>query len=199
MQTTLTLDHVLASAALPFVFPAVQVCEEWHGDGGIRLTAPLSPAIHLGAERILAISTRYPRTRAEAEKPSIVGYPPPAQVASILMNAIFLDLVDEDALRLTRINELLERCPEARDGSLRKVRLLVIRPSCDLGRLARAYEPRLPAAFRFVTRGTGTRETKSPDALSMVMFQSDYLKRLIETGETDAEARKDEIEAFLSG
>ena len=193
----LRVDHVLASAALPFFFPAVEVEGAWYGDGGIRLTAPLSPAVHLGARRIIAVSTRYARSRAEADRPAITGYPPPAQVAGVLYNAIFLDQLDSDALQLQQINRLIARLPpEARDG-LRPIELLMLRPSIDLGRLANAYEPELPRAFRFLTRGLGTRETRSNDMLSLVMFQEDYVKRLIELGEADATARLDDIRRFL--
>jgi NTE family protein len=195
--TTLTVEHVMASAALPLFFPAVQLDHGWFGDGGIRLTAPLSPALHLGAGRILAISTRYARSSAEADQPAVYGYPPPAQVVGVLMNAIFLDLLDADALRLDRFNRLLEALPEERRIGLRPVRLLVIRPSVDLGMLANHYEARLPRAFRFLTRGLGTRQTRSPDFLSLILFQPDYLKALMEIGESDAEARAGEIAAFL--
>ncbi|HEX7090909.1 MAG TPA: patatin-like phospholipase family protein [Longimicrobiales bacterium] len=199
VQTTLTVDHIMASAALPLFFPAVRIGDDWHGDGGIRLAAPLSPALHLGAGRIIAISTRYVGSRAEAEAPVTVGYPPPAQVLGVLMNAIFLDVIDQDALRLERLNRLLQRLPEDRRDGLRIVDLLVLRPSRDLSRLARDYEPRLPRAFRVLTRALGTRQTLSPDALSLVMFQADYLRRLIELGEADAEARAEEIDQFIRG
>ena len=196
-QTVLTIDHVMASSALPLFFPAVKIDDEYYGDGGLRLAAPLSPAIHLGAEKILAISTRYNRTAAEAELPEVTGYPPPAQVLGVLLNSVFLDLLDHDALRMERLNHLLEKLPpEARDG-LRPVKLLVLRPSVDLGRLANQFEPQLPKTFRFLTRGLGTRQTKSPDFLSMVLFQPDYIGRLIEIGEADAEARADEIDEFI--
>ena len=108
----LRVDHVMASAALPFFFPAIEVDGAWYGDGGIRLTAPLSPAIHLGAKKIIAVTTRYARTREEADRPMIAGYPPPAQVAGVLFNAIFLDQLDGDALQLRQINELIEALPE---------------------------------------------------------------------------------------
>ena len=199
IQTALTVDHIMASAALPLFFPAVRLGDDWHGDGGIRLAAPLSPALHLGAGRIIAISTRHSPSQAEAEAPVTVGYPPPAQVLGVLMNAIFLDVIDQDALRLERLNRLLRRLPEEQRDGLRIVDLLVLRPSRDLGRLARDYEPRLPGAFRILTRALGTRQTLSPDALSLVMFQSDYLRRLIEMGEADAEARAEEIERFVKG
>lgn len=199
LPSRLTVDHVMASAALPMMFPAVRVGTSWYGDGGIRLQAPLAPAIHLGADRILAISTRYPRTFAEASTPAIDGYPPVAQVAGALLNAIFLDAFDLDAERLGRINRLLELEAGQQRNGYRPVRLLVVRPSRDLGRLAAHYEPHLPRAFRFLTRGLGTRETRSPDFLSLMMFQQDYITRLIEIGEADAEARADEIGELLGG
>jgi NTE family protein len=193
------VDHVMASAALPFFFPAIEVDGAWYGDGGIRLTAPLSPAVHLGARRIIAVSTRYASTRQEADRPSVAGYPPPAQVAGVLYNAIFLDLLDSDALHMQQINNLLARLPEGRHDGLRHIDLLVLRPSEDLGRLANAYEPDLPRAFRFLTRGLGTREMRSNDMLSLVMFQTDYVRRLIEMGEADAQARLPEVRRFLRG
>jgi NTE family protein len=193
----LTVEHVMASAALPLFFPAVQVGGQWYGDGGIRLTAPLSPAIHLGARKVLAISTRYARTQAEANQPSIEDYPPPAQVGGVLLNAIFLDQFDGDALAMQRVNRLIEALPPERREGLRPVELLVLRPSRDLGKLANAYEARLPGAFRFLTRGLGTRETRSNDLLSLVMFQPDYLACLLELGEADGEARMGEIADFL--
>lgn len=193
----LTVDHVAASAALPLFFPAVKLTDAWYGDGGIRLTAPLSPAVHLGAERILAITTRYGRSRQEADQPVIDGYPPPAQVAGVLLNAIFLDQLDGDALRLDRLNRLIEQLPPETRGGLRHIDLLILRPSRDLGKLANTHEPQLPPAFRFMLRGLGTRETRSNDMLSLIMFQSDYLNDLLALGEADAEQYASQINELL--
>jgi len=198
VMTTITVDHIMASAALPLFFPAVKVGPAWYGDGGIRLVAPLSPAVHLGARRIIAISTRYAASEEEASEETVHGYPPPAQVVGILMNSIFLDLLDHDAVRLERLNQLINGLPEGERAGLKPVRLLTLRPSADLGRMAGRFESQLPGAFRFMTRGLGTQETRSPDFLSMVLFQPDYLTALIEIGERDAKARADEIKAFLS-
>ena len=195
--TTMTVDHVMASAALPFFFPAVQVGPHWYGDGGVRLTAPISPAIHLGADRLLAISTRYEKQGEEMDRPDIPGYPPPAQVAGTLLNAVFLDLLDQDAHRVELLNRLLEHVPPEHRQGLRPIQLLHLRPSRDLGRLANRFEPRLPSTFRFLSRGLGTRATRSPDALSLMLFQPDYLKALIRRGEVDAEIRKDEIRELV--
>ncbi len=197
IQTRLSVDHVLASSALPILFPAVRLGGAWFGDGGIRQSAPLAPAIHLGADRILAISTRYPRSRREADQPVVSGYPPPAQVLGVALNAVFLDALDQDVLHLERINRLTRRLPLEDRGVLRPVECEVLRPSQDLGKLAGDYEVELPGAFRFLTRGLGTRETRSPDFLSMLMFHPEYLQRLIEIGERDAEASLPRLRGLL--
>lgn len=196
-RCALTVDHVMASAALPLFFPAVRLEDGWHGDGSVRLTAPLSPALHLGADRIIAISTRYGASYEEADSPEVPGYPPPAQIAGVMLNSIFLDLLDHDALELERLNALIRNVPEERRGELRPLRLLVLRPSEDLGKLSSQYEPDLPRAFRFLTRGLGTREIRSPDFLSFVLFQHDYLCKLMDLGERDAMAQAGEIDAFI--
>jgi NTE family protein len=193
-----SLRIVLASSALPFFFPAAQIDGAWYGDGGVRLNAPLSPAIHLGARRIVAVSTRWQRTRLEPDNPTIRPYPPPVQVAGVLLNAIFLDLLDADARQLERINALVDSWPTHEHDGFRHVDLLVLRPSKDLGRIAAEYEVDLPRAFRFLVRGLGSRETRANDMLSLLMFQPEYLARLIELGEADARAQAADIDRFLS-
>ena len=199
VEAPLTIDHVMASAALPLFFPAVKVGGAYHGDGGVGLTAPLSPALHLGAERILAISTRYERTTVEASSPVTRGYPPPAQVIGLMFNAVFLDLLDQDAMNLDRINHLIEHVPQPQRMGLRPVSLLLLRPSRNLSAYAGQYESQLPQPFKFLMRGTGTKETKSPESLSMVMFEQDYIRTVIDLGEEDGERRAAEIDAFLYG
>jgi len=197
VEGCLGVNHVMASAALPFFFPAVEIDGAWYGDGGIRLTAPLSPAIHLGARKIIAISTRYARSQEDGEAPANGGYPPPAQVAGVLLNAVFLDLLDADALRLEQLNGLLDRLPRGARADLRHVDLMILRPSQDLGQLANSFEAQLPRTFRFLLRGLGSREVRSNDMASLLMFQQDYLAKLIELGERDARARGEDIDAFM--
>ena len=193
------VSEVMASAALPLLFPAVNVRGRWYGDGGIRLTAPLAPAIHLGATRILAVSTRFEPTPEEAaDRCYIDGYPPPAQVIGSLLNAVFLDQLDGDALRLDRTNKILTMLPPNSDTDLRPIDLCVLRPSTDLGVLANQFEADMPRPFRFMTRGLGTRETRSNDMLSMLMFQKDYVEALIELGIKDTAAREEELSKFLA-
>jgi NTE family protein len=196
-RTEITVEHVMASAALPLFFEAVELEGEWYGDGGIRLSSPLSPVIHLGGKRILAISTRFERMKAEAERPEITGYPPPAQIIGQLTNAIFLDLLDQDAWRVETVNQLLRKIPPEDREEFRVLDLLTLRPSVDLGRLAGDFEVQLPGLFRFLVRGLGTGELRSPDVLSLLLFQPGYLGRLMEVGERDGEARMGELEALV--
>ncbi len=182
---------------MPIVFPAVQLGRHWHGDGGVRLSAPLSPALHLGATRMLAVSTHYAKTISEADEPQVIGYPPPAQILGQLVNAIFLDVIDEDSVRLENSNAFLRELPPEQRHGYRIVDFAVIRPSEDLGRIAVEYEPRLPRSFRYLTRGLGTRETSGADFLSLLMFVPEYLQRLMEIGERDAVARIDEIARII--
>jgi NTE family protein len=195
----IAVEHVMASAALPLFFPAVRLGDDWYGDGGVRLSTPLVPALRLGATRILAVSPHHEPSFEEAERPKIPGYPPPAQILSHLMDSIFLDVLDEDVRRLKSLNLLLAKLPPEERGGLRDVAIRVLRPSRDLGELASSYEPRLPSGFRYLVRSLGTRETQTSDFLSMLMFQPDYLQRLIELGEEDAEARLEEIGGLVGG
>jgi NTE family protein len=171
--------------------------ENWYGDGGIRMLAPCSPAIHLGARRILAISNRCRNSMEEADRPVIRHYPPPAQIAGQMIQSMFLDDLDRDAFNLERLNGLLSTLPEAERQGLRPVDLVVIRPSRDLGRLAGEFEPQLPWLFRHLTRSLGSRETASPDLLSLLMFQENYIDRLMEIGAQDAETEGDRVAALL--
>ena len=196
-QTRLTVEHIMASCALPLLFPAVRLANAWYGDGGVRLSAPLSPALRLGACRILAISPNYEPSHEEADRPQIPGYPPIAQILSHLLDAVFLDVLDEDVRRLEGMNELIEKIPPEDRGPFRHVDMLVVRPSVNLGKLAVAYEPRLPDTFRLLARSLGSQEATTSDFLSMLMFQPDYLERLMEIGEADAEAQMDEIRKLI--
>ncbi len=203
IRTPLRPEHVLASAALPFFFPAVAVEDPalghgWYGDGGIRLTAPLSPALHLGADKILVVNTRYGQSRAEADAAKVDAYPPPTRVLGVLMNAVFLDVLDRDAQTLHRINELVGAVPRERWNGFRPVDLLVLRPSVDLATLATGFEPQLPPSMRLVMGGLSFGDGHSPDWLSMLLFDPDYVGRLVEIGEADAERQMGEIRAFLA-
>jgi NTE family protein len=197
VQAEITVEHVLASAALPFVFPAVKIGNRWYGDGGIRLAAPLSSAVRLGASRILAMSTGYQRTPDEANTPEIEGYPPVAQIMGQLNNAIFLDVIDEDVDRMQRMNEMIEKLDSSQRNGFKPVDLFVLRPSTDLAKIASEHEKYLPRNMKLLTRALGTRETESSDFISMLMFEPHYTTLLIKLGENDVASRLDELRTFL--
>jgi NTE family protein len=197
VSTMLTLDHVMASAALPLVFPAVRIGDTWHGDGSIRLAAPLSAAVHLGAARILAMSTAYQSASEETPRAGARTYPPVARILSHLADAVFLDVIDEDVERMTRMNEMLREMPEGTRNGFRQIDLCVLRPSVVLGTLAAPYEKNLPRQIKLLASAIGARRTDSGDFLSLLMFDPGYMAKLIELGERDVAMRLDHLRAFF--
>lgn len=196
IPATLTVDHIMASSSLPLVFPAARLHNGWHGDGGIRLTAPLSPAVNLGADRIVAISTSIEPGQSEANRPT-EDYPPPATVLSVLLDSVFLDMLDSDAAELRRMNRLIAAHPRSQELGLRRVDALVIRPSQDLSVIATEFENELPRALRHVIRGLGSRETNRSDVIATLLFQPMFIRKMIEIGERDGAQRAEEIGLFL--
>lgn len=194
------VDHVLASAAIPLFFPACQVEGEYFGDGSLRQPYPLAPAVHLGADRILAVSSRF-ASAAQADDAEPGPYPSTARILGLMLNSIFLDQLDADAERLERVNELLQRVDPKQRWRLpeREVELLVLRPSRDIGRMAALYERKLPRALRHLVRGLGTRRGSGSDLLSYLLFVPEFLSDLIELGERDAEMNRARISRFIEG
>lgn len=195
---TITLDHVMASSALPLLFPAVKLGDEWYGDGGIRLIAPISPALHLGATDIICISPKYVRTQIEAAEPAITGYPPAAQVMGILLNATFLDAFDHDVRMAERMTELAKHVPPSERGGVRPVNILLIQPSRDIAKLAKGLEVKTKGVFRMLTRGLGSGETLSPDWLSVMLFDPEFIGRVLELGYEDGRRQTAAIERFIT-
>jgi NTE family protein len=201
LPAKITVDHVMASGSIPLIFPAIAIDGEYYGDGSIRQAAPLAPAIHLGAQRLLAIATRYSPTLEEVKAMAATGYPPPARIIGAMFNSIFLDALEGDAERLQRINRLLDSLPPGADNSdgLRPIDLFVIRPSRDLGSLAEKHKGRLPRSLRFLLRGLGIHRMRGAELLSYLVFEAPYIGRIMELGYEDALTRWDEIERFFSG
>ena len=194
------VEHVMASTALPMIFPAIQLGDEFFGDGSIRQSAPLAPAVHLGASRLLSISVRYPASENEREVPQIRGYPPPAQILGMIMHGVFIDALENDAERLERINRTLALLPAGTrhpDG-LRPIEILLLRPSRDLGKMSADLIGCLPRSLRLLARGLGASRTTTPDFLGYLLFERPYVERLMQLGFDDARARWDDIERFLS-
>ena len=198
-RAVLGLDHVMASTALPMVFPAVRLNGAWYGDGGLRMLDPLAPAIHLGASRLFVISTRYERSQAEVNHAGrTAAYPSLFQMAGILANVLMLDVLEHDAAVLRRINQLVRHLRPGERGRLRPIDLLVIRPSVDLGALADDYELEIEGAMGGLLSAVQWRDDPQPDWLSMLLFESGYLHRLLEIGYNDARRQHDRIAAFFA-
>ena len=194
------VDHVLASAAIPLFFPAWRVEGEYFGDGSLRQPYPLAPAVHLGADRVLAVSSRFINTpHVDDSEPG--PYPSTARILGLMLNSIFLDQLDADAERLERVNQILQRVDPKQRWRLpeREVELLVLRPSRDIGRMAALYERKLPRALRHLVRGLGTRRGSGSDLLSYLLFVPEFLSDLIELGERDADLNRARISRFVEG
>ena len=197
----ITIDHLMASSAIPFVFPAVRVGRDYFSDGSVSQMAPISPALHLGADRVLVIGVRQPMSRdVPSEDPA--SYPPLAEVAGHILNSIFLESLEADLERLQRINKTLSAIPnhELEEGGvkLRHVDVLVISPSEDLGEIAQRFAHHLPRPVRFLLRGVGARKQSGTSLVSYLLFEKPYCRRLIALGYADTMQRKDEVMKFLN-
>lgn len=196
---TIGIDHVMASAAIPLLFPAVKIGNSWHGDGSVRQAAPLSPALRLGGRRVLVISTvRAPSDHA-LESATEDPYPSLARIVGVTLNSLLYGHTEFDAEQLRRITDLVRASPDPGATSFKPVDLFLVRPSADLGRVAAQYENKLPRALRYLTRGLGTRDENSTDLLSTLLFDSAYTERLVELGRRDAEAQMDALVRFVRG
>ncbi|HEX2199852.1 MAG TPA: patatin-like phospholipase family protein [Burkholderiales bacterium] len=194
---SLRLEHLLASAALPFLFPAVKVHREYFGDGSMRQIAPVSPALHLGADRVLVVGTGRQSAEQARERSNI--YPSLAQVAGHALNSIFLDSLLVDIERLERINRTLRLIPpEARrDSTLRPIRVLFVTPSQPLERLAARFIHELPRSVRFLLRPTGALNRAGSNLASYLLFEPSFCRALIDLGYRDAADREAEVREFF--
>jgi NTE family protein len=200
VRTKLEAAHVIASCAIPFFFPAVEINGAWYADGSVRMNTPLSPAIRMGARRIVAIAVR-PAIEPPSGKMA-THVPTPAEVAGVLLNALFVDSLEADAERALRINQTVDLIP---DGVLKKhvtllrpVALLILRPSRDPQALLSRTLEHFPAALRHLFRGLGSSDESGWELLSYLGFDGIYTTRLLELGYEDTLARADEIAAFLA-
>ena len=192
------VDHVMASASIPLLFPAVKLEGTWHGDGSVRQAAPLSPALRLGAERVLVISTV--RQPPDQFAPVTVDdpYPSLARILGVTLNSLLYGHTEFDAEQLRRITGLVRDRPGS-SADLRPVELFLVRPSEDLGQLAADYENKLPRALKYLTRGLGTRDENSTDLLSTLLFDGAFTERLIESGRRDADRQIEALVRFVRG
>jgi len=202
IRTKIGVEHLMASSAIPFLFPAHRLNREFFGDGSMRQIAPVSPALHLGADRVLVIGTA--RIRDEAPQRTRGDlYPSLAQVAGHVMNSIFLDSLAVDLERLERINRTIS-CVEPetlkRMGlSLHHVDVLVLTPSVPLDAIAVKHVANLPWSIRFLMRSVGAMRRGGANLASYLLFERGYCNELISLGYEDTMKRREEVASFLDG
>jgi len=197
VRTPLALDHVMASAALPILFPAVRIGDEFYGDGSVRQMAPLAPALHLGARAVVAIGLATPRAAGPHAREG--AYPSAAEAMGLLFHAIFLDALEADAERLERLNRLLAALPPgaAAPEGLRPVELLLLHPTRDLGSLVAGQTRLLPPGVRLIFRALGGHRDAASELLSFLLFHPAHTSRLVEAGYEDVGAQWPVIERFF--
>jgi len=198
---SMKLDYLLASSALPFIFPAVKVHREYFGDGSMRQIAPVSPALHLGADRVLIVGTGQQSLEQARARSSL--YPSLAQIAGHALNSIFLDSLMVDIERLERINRTLEAIPpEARLSAkvpLRPIKVLSIAPSQPIERVAARFLHELPRTVRFLLRPTGALSRSGANLASYLLFEAPFCRALIDLGYQDMLEREAEVRSFFEG
>lgn len=196
-RSRLGVEHLMASSAIPFIFPAIKLNREWFGDGSMRQLAPISPAIHLGAEKILVIGAG--RMRENQERTKGENYPSLAQIAGHALSSIFLDGLAMDIERLQRINNTLAALPEPSSAglSLRPIETLVISPSERLDHLAARHAKRLPRSLKLLLSGIGAMNRSGGALTSYLLFEQPYTRALVDLGYADTMARKSEVADFL--
>jgi NTE family protein len=199
--TEIRVEHLMASAAVPFIFPAVRIGTEYFGDGSMRHRAPLSAPIHLGADRLLVISVRdehpdpVPLPGAESRPPSL------AHLAGYMLDSLFMDGLYGDLERATRINLLLEQLGNAAlkepIAGLRKIDSMIVLPSQDVRDIAGKHAQELPLPLRLLLKGIGATSRDGRQLVSYLLFESGFTRELIDLGYRDGLERRDELSAFL--
>lgn len=197
--TQIEIKHLLASAALPFIFPATLINREHFGDGSMRQIAPISPALHLGATRVLIIGVTASGYAEHPDRTDINEYPSLARIAGHALNSIFLDSMEVDLERLKKINDLVAIMPdEMRErANLRHVDVLVVSPSQPIEKIAERYAAELPWTIRLLLRLFGARQHSGGTLVSYLLSEKKFCRALIDLGYQDALIRRDEIVGFL--
>lgn len=197
----ITVEHLLASAAVPFVFSPVQIGGEFYGDGAMRHRAPLSSAIHLGAERMLVIGVRDEHPDPEPPEGAPVEMPNFALLAGYMLDTLFMDGLYADLEQATRVNVIMEQLEgktlEGPVAGLRPISTLIIVPKEDIRQVAERHVDELPRAVRLLLGGSGAMDKGGLQLISYLLFESGFTRELIEMGLRDAMEMEEDLRAFL--
>ncbi len=194
----LSVQHLMASSAVPFLFPAVEVDGEYYGDGAMRQIAPLSSAIHLGADRLFVIGVR---DSAGARVPRTTSGPRPptfGQIAGFMLDTLFIDALDAGLAQLHRLNRLVAQSSIPDPEGLRPIDALVMTPSADLSAIATRHARALPRTLRMLLRTLGAANASGAELVSYLLFESSYTRELIALGYEDTMRRRDEVFEFCA-
>lgn len=203
VRDQISVEHLLASAAIPFIFPAIPIfCEgrrEYFGDGSMRQLAPISPAIHLGADKVLVIGAGR-RQETSLEQPPFASYPSLAEIASHVLSNIFVDGLSVDIERLERINHTLSLLgqEQRRQTSLKPMQTLIISPSEQIDDIAIKHVGSLPDPIRLLLGSFGGTEARGAGVASYLLFEAGYACELIHMGQKDTLARREEVIRFFA-
>ncbi|AJO79967.1 patatin-like phospholipase family protein [Pseudomonas sp. MRSN 12121] len=204
LPTELTVEHLLASSAIPLLFAPVKIGQEFFGDGAVRQSAPISPALHLGASRVLVVGVSGNPRGVDPQAPLQRAYtgqqPTLAQIGGHMLNSTFIDSLESDIELLQRLNQFSHLLPAGtpvRALGVAPVEVLVIAPSQPIDEIAARHRQELPAALRLFLRGPGATRTSGAGVLSYLLFEAKYCSELIELGRSDALAKRDELRQFL--
>ncbi|HWX68414.1 MAG TPA: patatin-like phospholipase family protein [Steroidobacteraceae bacterium] len=198
VRTPLTLDHLMASAAIPLLFPPMRIGDAYYGDGAMRQVHPLSPAIHLGADRLLIIGVRARRAAGVQVNRLPPIMPSPGEIFGYMLDTLFTDQIYSDLEQLERFNELVHAAPQAARGG-RPIETLMLAPSVDPREIAGRHAGEIPRGLRALLRVIGGRDTSGHQLASYLTFESGYTRALIELGYRDAMEARTALQAFMSG